>query len=496
MQRRHWSWAFLLVVLLGLGSGAWFFHSIGVAGTQDRTAPPKELTSYRDIVKQVLPAVVSIKTMTRSQLVRGQDRGGDGEGDALDDEMRRFFEQPRRGRQPVVPVQASGSGVLVDPKGIVVTNNHVVTGANEVEVTLADGRKFLSRAIFTDPKTDLAVVKIDAKGTLPWIAFGDSEEMEIGDRVLAVGAPFGLSGTVTSGIISGKGRTLGLTMYEDFLQTDAAINPGNSGGPLINMAGKVVGINTAIKSQNGGFMGVGLAIPSKVARDVVEQLSVKGAVQRGYLGVKAGELTPEVAQQLKLTGQRGVVIAEVYDDSPAAKAGLKEGDVILTINGKPVTDARELQVTVTYAAIGKPMPFVILREGKQQTIQVKIEQQPDTYGLEERTQRVTPRRAVPQDAISLDRLGLQVADLTADLAEQLGYPRSSKGAVIIQVEQGSLAHAVGLRRGMLIVQADKKPVASAEALKKATAQASLQDGLLLLIRTPQGGSQYVVIQEQ
>jgi serine protease Do len=495
MQHTRWSSGLMLAVLLGIVAGAGFSQGIGALAAQTQPQTPKDLVSYRDIVKKVLPAVVSVKVVGRPQLVRGSGRG-EAQNDA-EDEMRQFFEQmQRRNRQPVPSPGQFGSGVIVDPKGVIVTNNHVVAGATEVEVSLSDGRKFLSRAIFTDPKTDLAVVKVETKGSLPYVSFGDSDAMEIGDRVLAVGAPFGLSGTVTQGIISGKSRHIGLNMYEDFLQTDAAINPGNSGGPLVSLDGKVIGINAAIKSENGGFMGVGLAIPSKVAKDVVEQLASKGAVRRGYLGVKVGELTPEVAKQLKLNTEHGVVVGEVYADSPAKKAGLQEGDVVLRIDGKEVTDPKVLQQTVTFAPIGKVLAFDIVREGQPQTVKVTIEQQPDTYGLEERAPRVSPRRQPRPDTVSLEKLGIEVADLTPALAEQLGYARSAKGALIVQVEPGSLAQSVGLRRGMLIAQADKKAVTSAEGLKSQVAKASLQEGLLLLVRTPQGGSQYVVIQEQ
>lgn len=489
MKVTRWHLGSLLVALVGFTGGTIYSNGLGWAESpQVKTEVPKELTSYRDIVKQVLPAVVSIRAVHRGTQVRGQGNFFP----ETDDDLRRFIDPVPRRRSPAQ--EQFGSGVLVDPKGFVVTNHHVVNGASEVEVTLQDGRKIISRAIFTDPKTDVAVVKIDAKVTLPWISFGNSEALEIGDRVLAVGAPFGLSGSVTQGIISAKGRSLGLNMYEDFLQTDAAINPGNSGGPLISLDGKVIGINTAIRTENGGFMGVGLAIPSKVVKEVVAQLSTKGSVQRGYLGVKVGALMPEVASRLKVASGQGVVVGEVYPASPAAKAGLQEGDLILRIDSKPIGDPRELQTTVSQAAPGSFLAFLILREGKEQILKVTIEAQPGDYGLETAARRSPSHRQIVPHAVSVENLGLQVMDLTQEMAEQLGFNRAAKGAVIVQVETGSLAESVGLRRGMVIVQADKKPVTSGESLREMVAKASLADGLLLLVRTPQGGSHYVVIQ--
>jgi serine protease Do len=390
-----------------------------------------------------------------------------------------------------------GSGVIVDPKGVIVTNRHVIAGAGAVEVTLQDGRKFTSKSLVQDPKTDLAVIKLDGASGLPFVELGDSDAMEIGDRVLAIGAPFGLAGSVSAGIVSGKGRNLYMNMYEDFLQTDAAINPGNSGGPLVNLAGQVIGINTAIKTQNGGFQGIGLAIPSEIVKEVVWQMARDGVVKRGYLGAEIAELQPGVAAKLHLEGRHAIEVGRVMPNSPGAKSGLKEGDIILSVAGKPVGDVKSLQRTIRTAPLNKPIAFGIFRDGTQETVNVTVEQQPEDYGLArfstEPQQRSSRNRTAPE-SVSVDKLGIQVTDLTPELASQLGYA-DIKGAVITEVNEDSAAAITGLRRGMLIVQAERKPVDSAAALKEALSKASLSDGVLLMVRTPQGSMRRIVIQQ-
>jgi serine protease Do len=384
-----------------------------------------------------------------------------------------------------------GSGVVIDPSGIVVTNNHVVAGGEQVEVSFKDGKRLLSKSIHTDPRTDLAVVKLNSETPLPFAELGDSDEMEIGDRVLAVGAPFGLAGSVTHGIISAKGRSLNMSLYEDYLQTDAAINPGNSGGPLVNLAGQVVGINTAIKSQTGGFQGVGMAIPSTMVREVTSQLVKEGVVRRGYLGIQMQDLTPEVAEKLKLADAKGVVVGSTQPNAPAAKGGLKEGDIIVGVAGQPIEDGKRLQRLVRTAPIGKALRFDVRRDGERVTVPVTIEAMPDDYGT---ASLDSPRRRPKMDggAIALDKLGMEVTDLNADLAEQLGVS-NAKGAVITEVEPNSVAHSAGLRRGMLITAAERKPIESASALKEIVSKGSLDEGILLRVRTPQGGTRYVIL---
>jgi serine protease Do len=340
-----------LLVLVGIAAGTRFVGS-GLHGQPAGNPPPvvpRELTSYRDIVKRILPAVIYIETHAKNQTER----------------------------------LGFGSGFLVDASGVVVTNFHVVEGADVAVVHNHDGRKFSSKNIRSDRRTDLAVILLDAKDAkFPVLEFGDSEAMEIGDRVLAVGAPFGLAGSVTHGIISGKGRSgLKMNMYEDFLQTDAAINPGNSGGPLVNLEGKVVGINAAIKSKSGGFQGVGLATSSNLAKTVVPALRTTGIVKRGYLGAHIRELDADTAAKLGLAKTGGVVMAEVFDKTPASKAGLKPGDVLTAVAGKAIKNGDALQRIVAGLPIDQAVDVDLLRNGQPMLVTVAIEEQPAEYGV-------------------------------------------------------------------------------------------------------------------
>ena len=362
-----------LMLILGLAVGSTFVGSWLHGQPQQAAVMPRELTSYRDVVKRVLPAVVSIETHAKKDATPRANPPIFNEP-AVPDGFRRLPNDPQR--------LGFGSGFFFDPAGVVVTNYHVVEGADSATVKLQDGRKFISKNIRVDRRTDLAVIVLDAGNErFPILDLGDSDAMEIGDRVLAVGAPFGLAGSVTSGIVSAKGRNgLQMNMYEDFLQTDAAINPGNSGGPLVNLEGKVVGINAAIKSKSGGFQGVGLAVASNLAKNVVQALRTDGIVKRGYLGIQVRELDPAVALRLRLPKDTGVVIAEVYDNTPAAKAGLKVGDILTAIAGRAIKDGTSIQRIVTTLPIGKSAEIDVLRDGKAHKLSVTIEAQPTAFG--------------------------------------------------------------------------------------------------------------------
>jgi len=379
---------------------------------------------------------------------------------------------------------------------VILTNYHVVDGADQVVVHLDDHRKFVSTDIKGDRRTDLAIIRIDLKGsTVPYLELGDSEAMEIGDRVMAVGAPFGLTGTVTQGIVSAKGRAgLHMNMYEDFLQTDAAINPGNSGGPLVNLHGQVIGINAAIKSRSGGFQGIGLAVASNLAKHVVTSLEKDGVVHRGYLGVQIRELDGEVAKRFGLPKDTGVVVAEVFDTTPAAKAGLQPGDIITGIAGKPVKDGRVLQNTVALLPLRKPAEFDVVRDGKKMTVAVTIEEQPKEFGVASVPAPRAPRSS--EESITLDKVGISLADMTDELADDLGYKKSTKGAVITDVQQGSVAFEAGLRKGMLITKVDNQKVASAQRAQQAIQSASLSRGVLLQIQSPQGGTNFILLRSE
>jgi serine protease Do len=487
----------VLCLAVGLLLGGLLGHSLLKGQAPAAAAPPRELTSYRDIVKKVLPAVVSLQTRSKPAARPGAQprRPLPFDDEQLPEEFRRFFEEFGRTPSDAEPPRSGfGSGFVVDPAGIILTNYHVVEGADEVTVVFQDGRKFVSKDIKADPKTDLAIVRIATNDKLPYLELGDSDAMEIGDRVLAVGAPFGLTGSVTSGIVSSKGRSLRLNMYEDFLQTDAAINPGNSGGPLVNLDGKVVGINSAIKTRNGGFQGVGMAIASNLAKHVMQQLVKEGVVRRGYLGVGIQDIIDrDLAARLGVEKDGGVLVTQVYDKAPGGKAGLKEGDVITALAGRPIREGRELQLTVAGLPLGKPVDLTIVRDGKPHTLRVTIEEQPSEFGTARGTlPRVVPRRS--PDAISLDKIGLEVTDLTPELAERLGY-KDASGALIVGVASGSLADGAELTRGLLITHVDKQPVKSAAEFRDAVEKASLQKGILLQVRSPRGGSSFVLLKE-
>jgi serine protease Do len=465
-------------------------------------AVPKETTSYRDVVKRVLPAVVSVegkaKPRPKSKTEQTPKRRVPLDDQMVPEEFRRFFEEfnNRQFDSPdEIPNLGFGSGFLVDPKGLILTNFHVVNGADEVVIQLKDGRKFRSHDIHGDRKSDLAIVRLHSESPLPYLELGDSDEMEIGDRVLAVGAPFGLTGSVTAGIVSAKGRNgLNVNMYEDFIQTDAAINPGNSGGPLVNLEGKVIGINSAIKSRTGGFQGVGLAIASNLAKNVMHSLQKDGLVHRGYLGVQIGDLNPEVAAQLHLKDAEGVVVRQIFPDTPAFRAGLEEGDIVTSLGGKPIKNGRELQQVVTSLPLHKPVSVKLVRDGQPKELRVTIEEQPESYGTVS-----LPRSRAPvedKETLSLDKLGLQLQDLNAELAEQLGIRGVNTGALITGVERGSVAAEAGLARGMVITKVAEQTVKNAEQARDHLEKGSLEKGILLLVKSPRGGTSYIVLKAE
>jgi serine protease Do len=483
-------WLYLsLALLIGFGLGSHFMgsysHGQGVAAPV--TPLPRDLSSYRDVVKQVLPAVVSIESKGKIVKVKQQRSVPD---PRLPEDLRRFFED-NMPNEPV-PQTGFGSGFFINSAGVIVTNAHVVDGADQVTVTLHDGRKLTSKDVKADPKTDLAIVVLDAKsGPYPALQLGDSDAYEIGDRVLAFGAPFGLTGSVTNGIVSAKGRNaLAMNKYEDFIQTDAAINPGNSGGPLVGLDGKVVGINAAIKSKSGGFQGVGLAVSSNLAKNIVRALQTDGVVHRGYLGVNIRDLQPEVAERLSLPKGVGVVVGDVLKDGPAAKAGLLAGDIITAINGHPIKDGHGVQMTVANLPLRQATNIEVYREREKLVLPVTIEEMPADFGRAEPL--APPRSNALADPQRLEKLGLEIADLNDEAAESLGYRKGTTGVVITKVSPGA-AFDVGLRRGMLINKVDGRRVASATEARQMMEAASLQRGLLLQVQSPTGGTNFVLL---
>jgi len=448
--------------------------------------------AFQDVAKKVHPAVVLIKSRPAVEEAAAADEApGDSFedhpfGDMLPPEFRRFFKDmpraPRGGFGFPRGMPASvGSGVIVDPSGVILTNHHVVQGGGKIVVRLFDGREFDAVEIKTDPKTDLAILRIKGAGPLTAAQFGDSDRMQVGDWVLALGGPFGLEGTVTAGIVSAKGRGLESETRASFIQTDAAINPGNSGGPLVNLDGEIVGINRAIASNTGGYQGVGFAISSNLAQWVCRQLIDHGSVRRGYLGVAIQPLEQNLAEKFGVRTHQGVVIAAVQPDTPAAEAGLKPGDVVLEFAGKSVDDPKELQQAVDQSAIGKKQNLTLLRDGKRMTLEVTPREQPADYGLA----GGDFLKPGPSGTLRDEKLGLSVGNLTPDVAEKLGA-KPGEGVVITEVREGSPARMAGLAAGMVIVQVDRKPVKSVDEFHAAMEKQSLAKGVLLLVQSGQG----------
>ncbi len=388
--------------------------------------------------------------------------------------------------------EGMGTGVIVDKSGIILTNNHVVKGADEVVVHLADGREFKAEEIKTDEQTDLAVLRIRGAGTLTAATLGDSDRMQIGDWVLAIGNPFELEQTVSAGIISGKGRELGSVQRSKFLQTDAAINPGNSGGPLVNLEGEVIGINTAIASNTGAYQGIGFAIPSNQAKWVMNQLINKGSVERAYLGVKIQEVSRTVADKLGVKHGEGVLVAEVLPGTPAATAGLKEGDVVTQFDGRKVHGPRELQEFVERVPVDSHQKVTVLRDGKTMTLDVVAKAMPSDVTAGEPAAPADDSSA-SSDNFKSGMLGLEVTDVSAEDAESLGY-KGHQGVLIAKVDPNGPGAAQGLRPGMLVTKVDKKSVKNVAQFEEALKNQNLKDGVLLWVRS-KAGNQLVVVQE-
>ena len=449
------------------------------AQNQAEVKPLQELSqTFRDVAQAVSPAVVYIST---EQTVKANvpEQFGQMFGDEF---FRRFFGIPNGRRE--YKQQALGSGFIVKEDGYILTNNHVVENADKIKVTLPDKQEFDAEVIGADPKADVAVIKIDGKN-LPVVKLGDSAATAVGDWVLAVGTPYGLSQTVTAGIISAEGRAnIGIVDYEDFIQTDAAINPGNSGGPLININGEVVGINTAIFSRSGGYQGIGFAIPINMAKGIMESLIEHGKVIRGWLGVAIQSVTPEIAKSFDLQETNGALVGDVTKDSPAEKAGLKRGDVIISLNDQAVDSPNSLKNLTAQLEVNKTVPVVVIRNGKEQTLQVTIGEQP--------TEMQASAGNPQSDASSL--LGLHVQELTNDVASQLGYIGET-GVIITAVDSGSPAAQVGLKRGDLIKEINRQPIESMADYQKAIESASKDDSVLLLLRRGDG-TYYIVINGQ
>jgi serine protease Do len=424
--------------------------------------------AFSEIASSISPSVVNIST---TKVVR---RNLDS---FLDDPFRKFG-MPKKWKE-----QSLGSGVIVTPDGYIITNNHVVEHADEIRVTLFDKRSFKAKLIGADPKTDVTVVKIDAKN-LHAVKWSDSDRLQVGEFVLAIGNPYGLSHTVTMGIISAVGRAnVGIADYEDFIQTDAAINPGNSGGPLVNTKGELIGINTAIFSRTGGYQGIGFAVPSNMARLVMDQLVQKGKVTRGWLGVTIQELTPELSQKFGLKRTKGALVGDVAQGSPAEKAGIKRGDIIVDFDGKKVRNVSNLRNMVAQTKVDKEVPISILRGGKEYSFRVI------TAELPKEIAEAVPS-TFPEELTFEGLTGLTVIDLSTEIARQLGLHKEEKGVVAVRVEQRSAAEEAGIRKGDVIQEIDRKKVNGLEEYNKIVSGIRPGDTVLLFIN--RGGKKFYV----
>ncbi len=472
--------ALLVAVLAGASLGGWAPLGSPVLAKASPAVVPElapavrgpvqvefpESWSFAPVVKKVAPAVVSIAT---TRVAPVAERGGFP-----------FFFGPG-GPQPEGRQQGLGSGVIVTPEGYILTNHHVVDEAHEIKVHLSDDREFPATIVGSDPRTDIAVLKVEAGG-LPLLPLGNSSQVEVGDVVLAVGNPFGLGQTVTMGIVGATGRGgLGIEDYEDFIQTDAAINPGNSGGALVNGRGELIGINTAILSRSGGNQGVGFAVPINLAHHVMTQILEHGRVTRGYLGVGIQNVSPAMAKAFKAPDAKGALVGNVEPGGPADKAGLKRGDIIRELDGQPVDDARQLRLQIAQTPPGSEVKLGVWNDGRERNVAMKLGEFPDE-----------PQAAAKQAGASEALAGLQVGELTPAVARQLDLPNGTQGVVVMDVQPGSAPAEAGLRRGDVIQEVARQPVTNVAEFRAAVGREG--KGPILLLVNRGGNTQFVVLE--
>ncbi|UEM06143.1 DegQ family serine endoprotease [Skermanella rosea] len=448
--------------------------------------------SFADLVDRVMPAVVNVSTVQGGDAAPEQ-RSLPGmpefpPGSPFEEFFRQFQEQQRGARPRAERQQAQGSGFIIDAAGYVVTNNHVIDGADEISVTLHDGSRLDAKLVGRDPKTDLALLKVDAEKPLAYLEFGDSDTARVGDWVIAIGNPFGLGGTVTSGIVSARGRDIQAGPYDDFLQLDASINRGNSGGPTFDVHGRVIGINTAIFSPNGGSVGIGFAIPSNLAKGVIAQLRENGTVSRGWLGVQIQQVTPEIADSLGLGQPKGALVADVTSNSPAAKAKLAAGDVILALDGRPVDTIKDLTRMVADSKTGSTVKLDVLRRGKRETVSVTLDAMPDQPQVAAATQSPDGPGAAQTDSV----LGLTLSSIDATGRRRFGLSEGVEGVLVVGLED--TADGVNLRPGDVITEVGNERVAApAQIAAKVQEAREAGRGAVLLRVNRQGTEQFVAI---
>jgi len=457
---------------------------------QARPAPD----SFADLAARLLPGVVNISSSQTVTADKGEHPGVGPEmplfppGSPFEQFFKDFMERNKRqghgDNAPPRKMQSLGSGFIIDPSGIVVTNNHVIDGADEITVLLQDGTSLKAKLVGRDERTDIAVLQVTPDKPLPSVTFGDSDASRVGDWVLAIGNPFGLGGTVTAGIVSARGRDINQGPYDNFIQTDAAINRGNSGGPLFNMDGEVIGINTAIYSPSGGSIGIGFSIPANLAKNVVAQLRQYGRAKRGWLGVKIQQVTPDIAESLGLKDAGGALVAGVEANGPAEKAKIRNGDIILKFNDQDVKEMKNLPRVVAETDINKSVPVTVWRDGKAVVLDVTVGELPD-----DQQAAATPEaKPEPSKAVELSALGLTLAPITADARDKFQLAQDQKGVLITDVGQGTPAADRGLKAGDVIVEVQQEEVASpadvqerVEKVKKAG-----RSSVLMLVQSGDG----------
>jgi serine protease Do len=465
-------WSFVLTLIATM---------LGANAAQARSAPE----SFADLAERLLPAVVNISTtQTLKRGEGGPDLPNFPPGAPFEDFFKDFFDRNRPDNRPR-QAQSLGSGFIIDPSGYVVTNNHVIDGADEIFVLLQDDTRLPAKLLGTDPKTDIALLKVEPKSDLPYVSFGDSAKTRVGDWVIAIGNPFGLGGTVTAGIVSARGRDIRSGPYDNYIQTDASINRGNSGGPMFNMDGEVIGINTAIFSPTGGSVGIGFAVPSSTAMPVVQQLRDFGRTKRGWLGVRIQVVSPEIAETLGLDSPRGALVSSVIEGGPAEAAKIKPGDVILTFDGQNVDEMRKLPRIVAGTEVGSKVDVQVWRKGEIVTVSVNVEEleEAETAGLIDE-----PRGVGKTDDEAIKSLGLTLSTITPDLSQQFELKSEQKGVVVTDVLGDSSAAEKGVRPGDVIVEVGQQEVSSPSDVAARVEQAR-KDGkksVLLLIESREG----------
>lgn len=462
------------IVLIAMVSSLPCFSTFAVEALTTKVL--ERPVSFTQVAKEAIPAVVSIRVQEKKKqsgkgkVSRSNPWGSSDEDDesSTQDFWQRFFGNPFGGKESEEPSIGQASGFIVSPDGHIVTNNHVVQDTDEIIVTLNDGNEFIGKVVGQDNNTDIALIKIEGKD-LPHLTFGNSDALEVAEWIMAIGTPYGLQASVTVGVVSAKGRNnLDLARIEDFIQTDASINRGNSGGPLLNLSGEVIGVNTAIASTMGGSMGIGFAVPSNIAKNVMDQLMSKGSISRSFIGIELQQIDQNLATAFGLHKPEGVLVAQVVKDSPAGQAGIKEGDIIVKYNGNTVNSIGGLRTSIALMAPGSTVKLSLLRHGTPMDISLQ-------------TAEFTGAGVIEEKSTQENVLGISVSNMSPEVAQKLGY-REEKGVLITKVDVGSLGQLAGLRKGALIMTINQKKIESVDQFKKLLSEVDKTKPILLLVK--------------